>query len=57
MDRSHPGHHEAARLEENLGAVDVELTAADLREINQAASTIAVHGQRYAEASQRMIDR
>jgi aryl-alcohol dehydrogenase-like predicted oxidoreductase len=45
------------RLEENLSAVNVELSANDLREIEQATSTIAVQGQRYTEASQRMIDR
>jgi aryl-alcohol dehydrogenase-like predicted oxidoreductase len=52
-----PGTTKLYRLEENLGAMNVELSAADLREIDQAASTIVVHGQRYAEASQRMIDR
>jgi aryl-alcohol dehydrogenase-like predicted oxidoreductase len=52
-----PGTTKLHRLEENLGAMNVELSTADLREIDQAASTIAVRGQRYAEASQRMIDR
>jgi len=52
-----PGTTKLHRLEENLGAVNVELSAADLRGIDEAASTIAVHGQRYTEASQRMIDR
>jgi len=52
-----PGTTKLYRLDENLGAINVELTAADLREIDQAASKIAIHGQRYAEASQRMIDR
>jgi aryl-alcohol dehydrogenase-like predicted oxidoreductase len=52
-----PGTTKLYRLEENLGAMNVELSAADLREIDQAASKIVVHGQRYAEASQRMIDR
>jgi aryl-alcohol dehydrogenase-like predicted oxidoreductase len=52
-----PGTTKLHRLEENLGAANVVLSAADLREIDQAASKIAVHGQRYAEASQRMIDR
>jgi aryl-alcohol dehydrogenase-like predicted oxidoreductase len=52
-----PGTTKVHRLEENLGAVNVELSAADLREIDQAASKIVVHGQRYTEASQRMIDR
>ena len=45
------------RLEENLGAVDVELTPDDLREIDAAAARIPVQGERYSEGSQRMIDR
>jgi aryl-alcohol dehydrogenase-like predicted oxidoreductase len=52
-----PGTTKLARLEENLGAADVELTADDLREIAAAASRIEVQGARYPDASQRMIDR
>jgi aryl-alcohol dehydrogenase-like predicted oxidoreductase len=52
-----PGTTKLTRLEENLGATDVELTADDLREIDAAASRIEVQGARYSEASQRMIDR
>ena len=52
-----PGTTKLARLEENLPAADVELTADDLREIDAAASRIEVHGARYSEAAQRMIDR
>ncbi|HEU4996953.1 MAG TPA: aldo/keto reductase [Gemmatimonadaceae bacterium] len=52
-----PGTTKLHRLEENLGAVNVELTPDDLREIDAAASRIAVHGHRYSESSQRMIDR
>ena len=52
-----PGTTKLARLEENLGAADVELTADDLREIDGAASRIEVQGARYSEASQRMVDR
>jgi aryl-alcohol dehydrogenase-like predicted oxidoreductase len=52
-----PGTTKLTRLEENLGAVDVELTAEDLREIAAAASRIDVQGARYSEAAQRMIDR
>jgi aryl-alcohol dehydrogenase-like predicted oxidoreductase len=52
-----PGTTKLHRLEENLGAVNVELTPRDLREIDQASSTIAVQGARYSEGSQRMIDR
>ena len=52
-----PGTTKLHRLEENLGAVNVELTADDLRQINEAASNVTVRGHRYAEASQSMIDR
>ncbi len=52
-----PGTTKLHRLEENLGAVDVELTSDDLREIDSATSTITVQGARYPESSQRMIDR
>jgi aryl-alcohol dehydrogenase-like predicted oxidoreductase len=52
-----PGTTKLTRLEENLGAADLELSADDLREIDAAASRIEVQGARYPEASQRMIDR
>ncbi len=52
-----PGTTKLHRLEENLHAVDVELTPDDLREINTAAAQITIHGNRYSEGSQRMIDR
>jgi len=52
-----PGTTRLHRLEENLGAVNVELTPDDLREIEEAASRITVQGARYSESSQRMIDR
>jgi len=52
-----PGTTKPHRLEENLGAAAVELTPADLREIENAAAQIAVHGARYSEASQRMVNR
>jgi hypothetical protein len=44
-------------MEENLGAAAIELTQDDLREIEQAASTITVHGARYPEHLERMTDR
>lgn len=40
------------RLEENVGAVDVELTAEDLREIDDAAGRIVVQGARRPERSE-----
>ncbi len=52
-----PGTTKLHRLEENMGAADIELTPDDLREIESAASQITVHGARYSESSQRMIDR
>ncbi|NUO62663.1 MAG: aldo/keto reductase [Gemmatimonadaceae bacterium] len=45
-----PGTTKLHRLEENLGAVNVQLTAADLREIEEAASKIPVQGARLPEA-------
>jgi aryl-alcohol dehydrogenase-like predicted oxidoreductase len=42
------------RLDENIGAVAVELTADDLREIESAASKITVHGNRYPEHIEKM---
>ena len=52
-----PGTTKLHRMDENLGAAAVHLTADDLREIDQAASGIAVQGARYGEASERLIDR
>ena len=52
-----PGTTKLHRLEENIGAADVELTRDDLHEIETAAAQITVQGARYAEAQQRMIDR
>jgi aryl-alcohol dehydrogenase-like predicted oxidoreductase len=52
-----PGTTKLHRLEENLGGATVELTDDDLREIEEASARIEIHGARYSEASQRMIDR
>jgi len=52
-----PGTTKAQRLEENIGAAAVELTSDDLREIDDAASTITVQGARYPESMQRMTGR
>jgi aryl-alcohol dehydrogenase-like predicted oxidoreductase len=52
-----PGTTKLHRLEENLGGADVELTPDDLREIEEAASRITIHGHRYGEGSERMVDR
>lgn len=52
-----PGTTKPARLEENIGAAAVELTANDLREIDSAASQIRVEGARYPEALEAMTGR
>ena len=52
-----PGTTKLHRLEENLGAAEVAFTADDLREIENAAARITVHGDRYNERSQQLIDR
>jgi aryl-alcohol dehydrogenase-like predicted oxidoreductase len=52
-----PGTTKLHRLEENLSAVDVELTASDLREIEDAAAEITVHGDRYPAHLQARVGR
>src|SRR5882672_8892577 len=52
-----PGTTKLKRLEENLGAADVELTPDDLREINDAASKITVRGARYPESLEKTTGR
>jgi len=49
-----PGTTKLTRFEENIGAVNIELTPDDLREIDSAASKIKVQGERYPEHMQRM---
>jgi len=52
-----PGTTKLHRLEENLAAEQVELTAADLEQIAQALQQIEITGERYTPASQKLIDR
>ena len=52
-----PGTTKLHRLEENLGAADVELTPEDLRAIESASSSITVEGARYPERLERMTGR
>ena len=52
-----PGTTKLHRLEENIGAVNVELTKEDLREIDNLTSQIKVEGERYPESAQKMINR
>jgi aryl-alcohol dehydrogenase-like predicted oxidoreductase len=49
-----PGTTKLSRLDENIGSLEVNLTADDLREINSAASKITVEGERYPDALQKM---
>jgi aryl-alcohol dehydrogenase-like predicted oxidoreductase len=51
-----PGTTKLHRLEENVGAADVELTPDDLREIDAAAAEIEVHGARYPEHLEKMTN-
>jgi aryl-alcohol dehydrogenase-like predicted oxidoreductase len=52
-----PGTTKLHRLQENVAAASIELSAADLREIESATSGITVQGARYNEAMQRMVNR
>jgi aryl-alcohol dehydrogenase-like predicted oxidoreductase len=49
-----PGTTKASRLEENLGALDIELTPHDIEEINSATQNVQIHGNRYPEALEKM---
>jgi aryl-alcohol dehydrogenase-like predicted oxidoreductase len=44
-------------LEENLGALEIELTSDELRELDDASGRIEVHGARYPEHLQKMVGR
>lgn len=52
-----PGTTKPHRLEENLAAASIQLTAGDLGEIDRAASQIEVHGARYPEHLQKLVGR
>jgi len=52
-----PGTRRLERLDENLGALQIDLTANDLAAIDTAAAEITLEGERYPEAMHRMIDR
>ncbi len=52
-----PGTTKLHRLEENLGAANLNLGAQDLRTIDHALAQVTVHGERYSPAVQAMIDR
>lgn len=52
-----PGTTKLHRLEENLGAVNIELSADDLQELDELTSSVEVKGNRYSEAAQKMVNR
>lgn len=52
-----PGTTKLHRLDENIGAVSLKLTSDDLREIDNAAAQITVHGSRYPEKLEQMTGR
>jgi aryl-alcohol dehydrogenase-like predicted oxidoreductase len=52
-----PGTTKLSRLEENLGAITLELSAEDVRALEEASSAIKVAGERYPATHQKMIDR
>ena len=52
-----PGSRKLERLEENLGAVSVELTASDLREIEEALSKMTIQGERYPSSLKELTGR
>jgi aryl-alcohol dehydrogenase-like predicted oxidoreductase len=52
-----PGTTKLHRLEENIGAINIELSAADLRQIDEATAKIPVQGARYPEELQKLVNR
>lgn len=52
-----PGTTKLHRLEENLGAANIELSENDLSGINEALSNIEIQGNRYSEQAQKMVNR
>jgi aryl-alcohol dehydrogenase-like predicted oxidoreductase len=52
-----PGTRNLKHLDENLGAVEIELTSEDLREIDSAASNVTVQGARYPEDLEKLTGR
>jgi aryl-alcohol dehydrogenase-like predicted oxidoreductase len=52
-----PGTRRLERLDENIAAAQLQLTAEDRAELDSATASVPVQGARYPEAMQRMIDR
>jgi len=57
VDGTDPRHHKARSPGRNIGAVSVELTPDDLRDIENATSKITVEGARYPEKLEQMTGR
>ena len=57
MDRPIPGTRKLHRLEENLGAADLELSAEDLAEITSVSDAVDIEGARYPEHLERLTGR
>lgn len=51
-----PGTTKIHRLEENVASTAIQLTSGDLRQIESALAKIDIHGRRYPESSERMVD-
>ena len=52
-----PGTTKLSRLEENLGGAGIELTAEDLRSLEETSSAIRIEGERYPATHAKLIDR
>ncbi len=52
-----PGTTKLHRLEENIGSLNIEFTADELREIDEASSRIKIQGERYPEQLQKLVGR
>ena len=52
-----PGTRRLSRLDENIGAADLALTAEDLADLDEASTQVKIVGERYPEAMQQMINR
>ena len=52
-----PGTTKLSRLEENLGAVNIQLSAEDIRSLEEASSAIKIEGERYPATHAKLVDR
>lgn len=52
-----PGTTKLHRLEENLGAVEIDLTPEDVRQLNEASAKLTLQGERYPENLQKLVGR